>query len=314
MKHKTSKQLFISKARKAYADILWQDTPQDSQKKLDHYKTLIDTLRENFEDEVQKNRTKAKEEGINFLEYSAKKYNLDQKRIQNLPSRIKSAAKLLNKQIPPEIRMNESFGTIFTSFNYTNYKKYSIPKDVYSILTGRLGVTQEELKKIKLIPQKEDTFYCDYDEKKQIALIQFDKGRRNIEEALSFAHECGHALDFIRKNQSTSKINWYRHEKAAVKMEYLVSQHLEGGKDAILSSMLNFFRNTYFEYLIYVENMNDYDVAFAQANNAVLAGAKQKSNPLYLFDTFLTDWPGYTTLYTVIFLELLIQDSAHKNN
>jgi len=285
---------------------MWQKSITDSQRELDKHRKYIDTLRKEFYETVKKNREIAQKHNTNYLKFSAYKYNLDPALTTGLLERIKENSAGLVEHIPSNIKNTDWFLTKFNSFNYTNNKKYNIPSDIFDVLR-KMGYSSNQLNRIKIIQQKTDIFYTEYDKEKHLAIIHFNENKTSIGDAISFAHECGHAFEYMRLDRLNSKQhhNWYRHEKSAIALEYEVGRQLEDGFTFLISAILNFFRSSYFEYLIYVNNHDNYDTAFAQASNAVLVGAKQTKNELYLFDSFLHNWPGYTTLYTTIYLDIV---------
>lgn len=306
---------YITKPHQILAKIMWQKSIADSQRELDKHRKYIDTLRREFDETVKKNREIAQKHKTNYLKFSADKYNLDPNLIARLPEQIKKDSAKLVGYIPSNIKNTDWFLTKFNSFNFTNSKKCNIPDDIFDVL-HKMGYSSNQLNRIKIIQQKTDIFYTEYDKEKHIATIHFNENKTSIGDAISFAHECGHAFEYMRLDKLNSRQlhNWYRHEKSAITLEYEVGRQLKDGFIFLISAMLNFFRNSYFEYLIYVNNHDNYDTAFAQASNAVLVGAKQTKNELYLFDSFLYNWPGYTTLYTTIYLDIVENWMKNKPN
>jgi hypothetical protein len=222
-----------------------------------------------------------------------------------------TSKKIVNS-LPHSFIDNMWFTSIYNTFNFYGLiegKKYSIPNDLFEFIKTKLNTPDEILSRIKVKILANPIFNVEYNATHKEVSINFNKEKKNVEGAIGFIHECGHALEYINlmdKGIQPDKKSFYYHESKAINLEEkFVTTLSRDVKKAHIASFLHLFSNTLFENIIYKNPYCDFDEAYGKARNIVCPAIPIQSNPFYVLDVFLIEMPCYSTNYSVIYNDLI---------
>ncbi|MBI3396939.1 hypothetical protein HY045_00525 [Candidatus Woesebacteria bacterium] len=282
---------------------------------LDRYSPFINILKDRFKNLVYERNKLAQIKGFNnFFDYVADWDKVPARKLENfLKNAVETSQKILDN-LPEKFKEPAWLTGNYNNLNFygqVENMKIRIPDDVFEFLIKKINVKNDVLSKI-VVQETNDTLYSAEPEVYQgNVIIKYSKSGRRIEDAIGFSHECGHAIELlslIKKNiKPTGKPSYY-HEEKAVDIELRYAKSLS--RNIIKARVGNFlytFANSLFEHEIYNNPDCDYEVAYANSRNNVCRQLNQIRNPFYVFNTFLVEYPCYSTIYSVIY------NSNYKN-
>jgi len=305
---------------KLFYDISSADSNRKSEKIFKKNEDYINGLKSKFKQLVLERNNLAKSKGNdNYFDFIAEWDGVPKQDIINFFAKAGDLSRKLLDELPFDNSKIDWFSSNYNNFNFElqlGKPKYKLPKEVVDFIKKNPS-KNKYLKKIKLNPVEDTTFTTDYDYKKGEATINYDKNNSRLHDALSMAHEFGHAIGMVRnyaEGKETSQPKPFPDETRAVKfeLEFLAAQKADIRKVAQAGSIY-YFVNTLFEEKIYKDPEVDFDEVYANTHNVISPLIKQKSNPLYVLNSFLIEYPCYSTNYSVIYSKLLSQYAFKRN-
>ncbi|QQG47471.1 MAG: hypothetical protein HY044_05115 [Candidatus Woesebacteria bacterium] len=286
------------------------------EEKIKRYKNkqkLINSLELIFKEIVVQRNELAMENGYrDYFHFALDWYGISEKQTQSFMAESRLVIKKIVSRLPISGDISKDYWGKYSSPNLplviADKNSYAIPDKVYTFLESKNIANRETLSRIELKQYPNRYFYTDLDKQRKKVVVKCNLESTTSVGALSFAHEMGHALTYLKmidKNVDPESKSSYWHEKRAILTEMEFEDSLETKvRDANRDRILYQFVLTYFEYYIYSKSDKDFANLYAKANRFCYP-TKDSSNPFYVLNTFLVDRPCYSAIYSYIYTELL---------
>jgi len=304
---------------KIRSDILRPSKSLDQRKKfyIKHKKTLS-LLKPLFKKIKKAHIQIARDQGFrSYLDFRLENGGVSKKKFDFFLTNVDVVIKDINKNLPVPRDAPPWYWSEFNipdALDLVPIKKYELPEYVYKVLIEKIDSKLEKyIPRIKVEKILRDLYpRAKYNEDKKIAEIEIDS-RDNIYSLLTLVHELGHAIDFLKladKGIDPLSKSRYRHEKEACRFKFRFEDKAlpKRIRKAARGDILHDFVSTLFEYDIYTNPEQDFDKAYARANNRCYPGkSKQKSNPFYLLENGFIFRPCGTLFRSIVQAELLFE-------
>ena len=149
----------------------------------------------------------------------------------------------------------------------------------------------------------------EYQKDRDMFNISLNEKLNTRHQILGFIHELGHVVSYLKN--FANEIDLLEHgryfaEKEALQVEYdILFNNAEFQSQAYLGDLLKLYHRVLFELELYKNPNQDLSKLYAQTFNHCYKQANQKSNPLFIFDEYITLKPlsslPYSIAYTNIF-------------
>lgn len=277
-----------------------------NKQKLDNLSTIFSLL-------VKERNELAKSKGFsNYYDFVVDWYGISGHALEEFRLNYSKLSNRIISEILNIKTVNEDYWSEYnnpTAFHLLDDDhNYKLPDDVYNFFKRKTLNFQDITRRIKLIQKPNRYFYTDYELKDKTVAITGDISNTSSSNAIAFAQEVGHAHEFIKlmdKKVNPDNKSAYWHEKKAIEKEIEFEETLD--KVTIAANrdrVLYHYTLALFEDVIYKNQNINFSEIFANVHNKVYP-SKQVSNPFYLLNSFLIDWPCYSVIYASVYTELL---------
>jgi|GEM_PF-7012630 len=237
---------------------------------------------------------------MNYWEYIALWDGVPKKDLANIDSMSMKTIKKILTYLPNNYKKAYWFNSIFNNLNYQTYEdSVKLPDNVIDSLIDHRLCNKKDLEKI--VFKKTDNWIAstDFDEESKKTIINYDPRHANYSSAVAIAHEIGHAL------QKEKDLNTYAHEKKAIEFELTYTKTLPKKiQNKVYADKLLTYATFFFEKEIYANPSQDFAKIYAKSIQKIHPEIEIKSNPLYVFNFHLIDYPCYSTVYVAIYNQL----------
>lgn len=186
----------------------------------------------------------------------------------------------------------------------------------FEYIASRTPAINKYRSKISIRRKKSSVSKAGYRTKNDTFVVTINKDQNLKHQCVDLIHEIGHTHYFIelfKKNLMPSDVGQYNNEKKAYEFEMKITKSISGDLyKSIFSDFLLQFRQTLFEIELYRNPNQNLSQLYAKTFNKCFAGAKQKSNPLYLLEESIVAKP-LSTLPHAIAQASLVRKLISKN-
>ena len=281
------------------------------------FEDVILALKPIFKEIVyERNRIFRENGDKNYFDFITKRRGIPPEKLALFFERVDEIIKEVNQNLPLPKRLSKWYWSEFnipdSLYFFCEAHRYSIPDDVYRLAKDAFPEIEKILPRIEIGPVTDFNPSAKFIKETKSILIKVSTNP-SIYNALSFVHELGHALSFVKladKGIDPLSKSYYWHEKEAYKFKFQFEEKClpEEIKNASRGEMLGNFLSTFFEYEIYNNPDQDYDKAYAKAINRCYPGrANQGENPFYVIESGFMNRPCDPTA-SVVCTELLLPD------
>ncbi len=296
-----------------YGQIITEEDKLRRELLLREYNPFINRLRSRFKKLILERNNLAQKNGFdNYFDYISDWDKIPKRELKNFLKEGGLTSRRILARLPERFKDPDWLQGNYNNFNFYGMvedRKFDIPDEIFNLLISKIKIKKEVLSQIELKKTSTFIFFANNDFEQKRAWIEYDKRKNDISGAIIFAHECGHAIEHIKlmqKGIDPKSKSYYYHELRAIEMEMKFIDLLShDAKEARIGNFLYTFANTFFEHEIYKNPECDYDIAYAESRNKVCPQMRQTRNPFYLLNTFLVEYPCYSTIYSVIYNSLL---------
>lgn len=295
--------------------IITAKTELEREQLLKKYTPLINKLKDRFKKLVLARNKLAQKYGFdNYFDFISDWDKVPKNKLNDFLRDGEVAAKKIFDSLPKRFKDSDWLTGNYNNFNFDGFianKDIDIPNDIFNFLNKKLKVKKEILDSIKLEETKDNIFTANADFTKRKVIIKYSDSDpdANLATAMGLAHEFGHAIEqvnLMQKGVNPEDRSFYYHETYAINLEMKFAESISNdARKARIGNFLYTFANAFFEYEVYKKPDCDFEVVYAQSRNKVCPQLKQIRNPFYVFNTFLIEYPCYSTIYSVIYNEYL---------
>jgi len=280
------------------------------------FKDIILALKPIFKEIVIERNRLAKDEGFpSHLEYALKNDGTPEEKFSFFLKKADKIIEHVNKNLPLPNKPPKWYWSKFNipdSLYLINPPKFTIPEDVYKLAKENLPEVKNVISKIKIEKKIGFNPSARYDWKNKKVIIETPT-KPSIYNALTFIHELGHAIYFLKlaeKNIAPLSKSRYWHEKKAFKFKFKFENLAlpKEVKNASRERVLADFLTAFFEHQVYTNPNQDFDKVYAESiSRCYPQKPKQKSNPLYVLENSLIFRPCGVATGSVVQAELLAE-------
>ncbi|NTV31478.1 hypothetical protein HGA91_05890 [candidate division WWE3 bacterium] len=312
------KNIFLSLTTEAFPDDLIEELQstytslQTKQKNLILYKQNIARMHVAFSNLVHARNQYARENGFdNYFLYKLEEYGVPPSLFKKWTldfgqKRAEHVQKLLTPYIPDQLPIG-----FWTEYNIPDisrlYEDITIPSR--EAIYEQLIQNDNEYSRYtsRIIHKEHDSFIpiAEYDLRSKKAIITM-KSSHQLEHAVLYAHELGHAVTFLKlmdKQDDIEKQKDYWHEQQAFAMESRFVNSLPPKERQLAQEKsLYYHLRAWFEYAIYSDTSQDLSDLYAKAHQTYYWG-QQTHNPFYVLDPMFITFPCYSIIYAVLDLQ-----------
>lgn len=278
---------------------------KERRKAYKKFKDVISALKPVFKEIVyEQNRVFGKDGDKNYFDFITRKRGIPSSKIALFFQRADEVIKDINQNLPLPKRLPKWYWSKFnipdSLYFFHEAHRYSIPDDVYRLAKGVFPEVEKVIPRIEIGPVVDINPAAKFIKETKSVFIEVPS-KPSIYNALSFVHELGHALSFVKladEGIDPYSKSRYWHETEAYKFKFQFEEQClpKEIKDASRGEILENFFSTFFEYEIYNNPDQDFDKAYAKAINRCYPGrANQEENPFYLLESSLIDRPADAT-------------------
>ncbi|MDO8551787.1 MAG: hypothetical protein Q7S03_03875 [bacterium] len=253
--------------------------------------------------------------GLNYFDFKVRRDGIPPDKLDLFFKRVDEVIADINQNLPLPTKLPEWYWSEFNIPDslYYYYKAYNFtfPEHVYQLAKMICPEIEKIIPRIEIGPRMGINPYAKYIKETKSVYLSVT-ARSDIYNVLTFVHELGHALSFIRLADSGidpySKSSYW-HEKEAYKFKFQFEEIClpEEIKNASRGEILGDILSTLFQRDIYNNPNQDFDEAYARAINRCYPDkAKQKKNSFYVLENGLMDRPCDATA-SVVCTELLLE-------
>jgi len=287
---------------------------KERQKAYEDYKDVVLKLKPIFKRLVIEHNRLAREEGYkNYFEFITQKDGVPKEKIDFFFAKIDKIIREINDKLPLPKTLSDWYWSEFNipdALSLVKVPKHSIPDDIYKMAKKIHSEIKRIIPRIKVEIVKGIYPRTEFIKGTESVVIEAPT-KPNIYNALTFVHELGHAIEFIKlaeKGIDPLTQSKYYFEKQAYKFKFEFEELAlsEKLKNASRGEVLGDFLTALFEWTIYTNPDQDFDEAYAKAINRCYPGrAKQKKNPFYVLENGLIFRPCSVVTTSVAEAELL---------
>lgn len=290
---------------------------KERRKAYEIYKGIITTLKPLFKEIVYERNKVFRGDGCkNSFDFLIKKRDRTPKeKVGLFFNKVDKVIKNINQNLPLPNKLPKWYWSKFNipdSLYFFKARKYLIPDDIYRLIEDVFPKIKikEIFPRIKIEKIKDFNPAARFIKKTKSVTIEVPT-KPSIYNALTFVHELGHAISFIKlaeKGIDPYKKSKYWHEKQAYKFKFKFEDKClpEKVRNASRGEILGNFLTTFFEYEIHNNPNQDFDKVYAESiNRCYPQKPKQKSNPFYVLENSLIFRPCGTVTSSVVQTELL---------
>lgn len=288
---------------------------KERKKAYKEFKDIISALKPIFKEIVyERNRIFRENGDKNYFDFITRRNGIPPEKLALFFERADEVIKNINQNLPLPKKLPRWYWSKFNvpDFLYFFHEahRYTIPDDIYRLAKGVFPEVEKIIPRIEIGPVTGFYPLAMFIKKTKSVLIKVPS-KPCICNALTFVHELGHALSFIRladKGIDPLSESKYWHEKEASKFKFQFEEKClpEEIKNASRGKRLDNFQTTFFQYEIYNNPDQDFDKAYAKAINRCYPGrANQGKNPFYVIESGFMNRPAVATA-SVVCTELLL--------
>lgn len=289
------------------------------ERKKAYYKDFEDvvlTLKSLFREIVyERNKVFRKKGYKNYFDFAIERYGIPKKKVDWFFHKADEIIGHLHRNLPWSSKLPQWY---WSKFNIPDplylfrSHRYSIPDDIYRLAEDIFPKVKEIIPRIK-IEKVKDFNPCARFIKETKSVIIETPTNPSVYNALTFVHEFGHALSFIKlaeKGIDPLTKSQYWHAIEACKFEFQFGELClpKEVKKASKGQILGNFLTAFFEYEIHKNPNQDFDEAYAKAKNRCYPKANQERNPFYVLENGLIARPCSTILPSVVEATLLSKE------
>lgn len=289
---------------------------QERKKAYKEFESIILALKPVFKEIVyEQNRVFGKDGDKNYFDFITRRRGIPPKKVALFFQRADEVIKDINQNLPLPKKLPQWYWSKFnipdSLYFFREAYRYSIPEDVYRLAKKAFPEVEKIIPRIQIGPVADINPAAKFIKETKSVLIEVPT-KPSIYNALSFVHELGHALSFVKladKGIDPYSKNYYWHETEAYKFKFQFEEKClpEEVKNASRGEILGNFFSTFFEYEIYNNPDQDFDKAYAKAKNRCYPGrANQEENPFYVLESGFMNRPADATT-SVVCTELLLK-------
>jgi len=291
---------------------------KERQGAYEDYKKVILKLKPIFKRLViERNATFKKKDCTNFVDFKLKADGVPEEKLKWFLSNTDKVIKNINQKLPLPKNLPHWYWSEFNipdslSF-FRKTHKYIIPDDVYRLGQEAFPNIKEIIPRIKIEKKTGFNPIAIFIKETKSVIIKVPT-KASLYNALTFIHELGHAIEFIKladgRVDPLSRSRYW-HEKQAYKFKFEFEELAlpEKVKDASRGEVLRVFLAAFFEWAIHTNPDQDFDEAYAKAINRCYPGrANQKKNPFYVLENGYIFRPGSSVMPSITETELLLSN------
>lgn len=287
---------------------------KERQKAYEDYKDVVLKLKPIFRRLIIERNRLARNEGYkNYFEFITQKDGVPKEKINLFFTKVDKIIEDINHELPLPKALPDWYWSEFNIpdvLSLVKVPKYSIPDDIYKMAEKIHPEIKRIIPRIKIEITK--GFYPRTEFIKETKSVVIEASTKpSIYNALTFVHELGHAIEFIKFTEKgidlLSKSKYYLEKQAyKFKFEFEEPALSEKVKNASRGEVLGDFLTALFEWMIYTNPDQDFDEAYAKAINRCYPNrADQKKNPFYILENGLVLRPCSVVTASVAEAELL---------
>lgn len=287
---------------------------KERKKAYQEFKGIILALKSIFKEIVrERNRVFGDDKCKNYFDFSINKNGIPKKKVNLFFNKADKIIKNINKNLPLPNNLPKWYWSEFnipdSLYFFHETHKYAIPNDVYRLAKSAFPEIEKIIPRIKIEKIKDFNPRAKFIKETKSVIIEAST-KPSIYNALTFVHELGHAISFIKlaeKGIDPLSKNKYWHEREAYKFKLQFEELClkEEVKNASRGSILGDFLTTFFEYEIHNNPDQDFDKAYAKAINRCYPLANQERNPFYVLENGLIFRPCLGVITSVVWTALL---------
>ena len=290
---------------------------KERKKAYKQFENIILALKPIFKEIVyERNRIFRENGDKNYFDFIARRNGVSPEKLALFFERADEVIRDINQNLPLPNNVPKWYWSKFnvpdSLYFFHEIYKYSIPDDVYHLAKDVFPEVEKIIPRIEVGPITGFYSLAKFIKETKSVFIKVPS-KPTVYNALTFVHELGHALSFIKLADegvdplSKSK---YWHEKEANRFKFQFEERClpEEIKNASRGEILENLSTTFFQYEIYNNPDQDFDEAYAKAISRCYPGrAKQKRNPFYIIQSGFMNRPCDPTA-SVVCTELLLPD------
>jgi len=287
---------------------------KERKKAYKQFESVIFALKPIFKELVyERNRIFRENGDKNYFDFITRRRGIPPEKLTLFFQRADEVIKDINQNLPLPKRLPQWYWSKFnipdSLYFFCEAHRYSIPNDVYHLAKDAFPEIEKILPRIGIGPVTDFNPSAKFIKETKSVFIKVPS-KPSIYNALSFVHELGHALSFIRladEGIDPLSKSYYWHETEAYKFKFQFEEKClpKEVKNASRGEILGNFFSTFFEYEIYNNPDQDFDKAYAKARNRCYPGrANQEENPFYVLESGFMNRPCDPTA-SVVCTELL---------
>jgi len=285
----------------------------ERQKAYEDYKDVVLKLKPIFKKLIIERNRLARNEGYkNYFEFITQKDGIPKEKINLFFTKADKIIEDINHKLPLPKTLPDWYWSEFNipdALDLVKVPKYSIPEDIYKTAEKIHPEIKRIISRIKVETIKGFYPRTEFINETKSVVIETPT-KPSIYNALTFVHELGHAIEFIKlaeKGIDPLSKSKYWQEKQAYQFKFKFEEKClpEKIKDASRGGLLSDFFTALFEWTIYTNPNQDFDEAYAKTFNRCYPHiAGQKKNPFYVLENGLVLRPCSVVTASVAEAEL----------
>ncbi|MDP3013978.1 MAG: hypothetical protein Q8M92_07040 [Candidatus Subteraquimicrobiales bacterium] len=196
--------------------------------------------------------------------------------------------------------------------------KFDVPSQILDLVSTYDSRIAKYRNKIDMKLDDDSYSGVKYLEGENKVRIRLRKDIEDLDRALVFVQGLGNALDLLDcvENKITPHISKYLQDYSAIEFthKFIRREISEKGQMLIKYNMLHDLVYTLFEIEVFVNDKQDFDIAYAKAINRCYPTARQTENPLYVFDSRFIVRPLGMLIQNMVDMELYLKKGESSSD
>jgi len=303
--------LFPSAFRKKLNKKLYNTQPKKRKKVWESFNLPFGKIEKTFKRMVMGKTKFAQKKGYDtYIDVFLDKYQISKTSYKSFIKNVDQIIKYCNQQFPKTKNLPNWFYSWINSPCFiceVNPFPFRNQKQVLGLIIKEYKILEKF--KNKLIIKPGEGSSMSYKKETDHFEITINKHINNRHQIMDLIHEISHVVVYL--NSFNKEINplekgSYWREKKALEIEMKILKKLSPLLyRALFGEFLTVFRRTLFEIQLYSNPHQNLNKLYAQTFNQCFKKAKQKNNPLYILDEYITSHPFSTLSHAVAQVEVL---------